>query len=104
MAFEISYHTQLLCQVSAKSVDHHFWPLEHFLRRGHLIPSPPRFNQGSSSERGLVNIPKKGTAYIELATAHNEKSTLCSENIIAQNATNTANKEESTAYDTKCTA
>ena len=33
--------------------------LDHFLRRGHLIPSPLRFNQGSSSERGLVNIPKK---------------------------------------------
>ena len=30
--FEISHHTQLLCQVSAKSVDHNFWPLEHFLR------------------------------------------------------------------------
>ena len=47
---------------------------------------------------------EKGTAYNELATVHNEKSTLCSGNIIAQNATNTAYKEESTAYDTKCTA
>ena len=36
MAFEISHHTQLLCQVSAKSVDHNFWPLEHFLRQWHL--------------------------------------------------------------------
>ena len=32
VAFEIFHHTQLLCQVSAKSVDHNFWPLEHFLR------------------------------------------------------------------------
>ena len=29
MAFEIPHHTQLLCHVSAKSVDHNFWPLEH---------------------------------------------------------------------------
>ena len=29
MAFEIPHHTQLLCQVSAKSADHNFWPLEH---------------------------------------------------------------------------
>ena len=36
MAFEISHYTQLLCQVSAKSVDHNFWPLEHFLRQWHL--------------------------------------------------------------------
>ena len=36
VAFEISYHTQLLCQVSAKSVDHNVWPLEHFLRQWHL--------------------------------------------------------------------
>ena len=28
MAFEVSNHTQLLCQVSAKSVDHNFWPLK----------------------------------------------------------------------------
>ena len=28
MAFGISHHTQLLCQVSAKSVDHNFWPLD----------------------------------------------------------------------------
>ena len=38
VAFEISYHTQLLCQVLAKLVDHHFWPLGHFLRQGHLKP------------------------------------------------------------------
>lgn len=38
MAFKISYHTQLLCQFSAKLVDHYFWPLEHFLRQGHLKP------------------------------------------------------------------
>ena len=31
-----SHYTQLLCQVSAKSVDHNFWPLEHFLRQWHL--------------------------------------------------------------------
>ena len=31
-----SHNTQLLCQVSAKSVDHNFWPLEHFLRQWHL--------------------------------------------------------------------
>ena len=36
MAFEISHHTQPLCQVSSKSVDHNFWPLEHFLRQWHL--------------------------------------------------------------------
>ena len=36
MAVEISYQTQLLCQVSVKSVDHNFWPLEHFLRQCHL--------------------------------------------------------------------
>ena len=36
VAFEISYHTQLLRQVSAESVDHQFWPLEHLLRQGHL--------------------------------------------------------------------
>jgi len=36
VAFEISQHTQLLRQVSAKSVDYHLWPLEHFLRQGHL--------------------------------------------------------------------
>ena len=30
---KISHYTQLLCQVSAKSVDHNFWPLEHFLRQ-----------------------------------------------------------------------
>ena len=33
---EISHHTQLLCQVSAKSVDHNFWPLEHFFGQWHL--------------------------------------------------------------------
>ena len=32
----VSHDTQLLCQVSAKSVDHNFWPLEHFLRKWHL--------------------------------------------------------------------
>ena len=37
-AFEISYHTQLLYQVSAKLVDDHFWPLEHLLRQEHLNP------------------------------------------------------------------
>ena len=37
-AFEISYHTQLLCEVSAKLVDDHFWPLEQLLRQGHLNP------------------------------------------------------------------
>ena len=37
MAFEISHYTELLCQVSAKSVDHNFWTLEHFLRQWHLI-------------------------------------------------------------------
>ena len=36
MAFEISHHIQLLCQVAAKSVAHHFWSLDHFLRQGHL--------------------------------------------------------------------
>ena len=36
MAFEISHYTQLLCQVSAKSVDHNFWPLEQCLRQWHL--------------------------------------------------------------------
>ena len=36
MAFEISNYTQLLCQVSAKSVDPNLWPLEHFLRQWHL--------------------------------------------------------------------
>ena len=36
VAFEISHHTQLLCQVSDKSVDHNFWPLKHFLRQWHL--------------------------------------------------------------------
>ena len=36
VAFEISHYTQLLCQVSAKSVNHNFWPLEHFLRQWHL--------------------------------------------------------------------
>ena len=36
MTFEISHHTELLSQVSAKSVDHKFWPLEHFLRQWHL--------------------------------------------------------------------
>ena len=100
MAFEISYHTQLLCQVSAKSVDHLFWPLEHFLRQGQSSSFQSRVLLRTRSRE----YTEKGTAYIELATAHNEKSTLCSENIIAQNATNTANKEESTAYDTKCTA
>ena len=35
-AFEISYQTQLLRQVSAELVDHKFWPLEHFLRQGHV--------------------------------------------------------------------
>ena len=35
MAFEISHQTQLLYQVSATSVDHNFWPLEHFLRQWH---------------------------------------------------------------------
>ena len=35
VAFKISYYTQLLCQVSAKSVDHNVWPLEHFLRQRH---------------------------------------------------------------------
>ena len=34
--FEVPHHTQLLCQVSAKSVDHNFWPLEHSLRQWHL--------------------------------------------------------------------
>lgn len=37
VASEISYHTQRLCQVSAKSVDHQFLPLGDFLRQGHLI-------------------------------------------------------------------
>ena len=32
----VPHDTQLLCQVSAKSVDHNFWPLEHFLRQWHL--------------------------------------------------------------------
>ena len=35
-AFEISYQTQLLRQVSAELVDHKFWPLEHFLRQRHV--------------------------------------------------------------------
>ena len=37
MAFEISHYTKLLCQVSANSVDHNFWPSEHFLRQWHLV-------------------------------------------------------------------
>ena len=36
MTFEISHHSQLLSQVSAKPVDYNFWPLEHFLRQWHL--------------------------------------------------------------------
>ena len=35
VAFEISYHTYQTF-VSAESVEHHVWPLEHFLRQGHL--------------------------------------------------------------------
>ena len=36
LAFEIPHWTQLLCQVSAKSVDNNVWLLEHFLRQWHL--------------------------------------------------------------------
>ena len=43
LAFEISHGNQLLCQVSAKSVDHKFLPLEHFLRQWHLSPFFNRF-------------------------------------------------------------
>jgi len=31
--WHLKYLITLLCQVSAKSVDHNFWPLEHFLRQ-----------------------------------------------------------------------
>ena len=36
MAFAISHHTHLLCQVSAKSVDHNVWLQENFLRQWHF--------------------------------------------------------------------
>ena len=45
----MSYHTRRLCQVSAKSVNHNFWPLEQFLRQWHLSPlytGPEKFLNG----------------------------------------------------------
>ena len=42
----LKYHTQLL-QVSARSSDHNFWPLEHFLRQWHLNWIHPSPQQGS---------------------------------------------------------
>ena len=70
LAFEIPHWTQLLCQVSAKSVDNNFWPLEHFLRQWHLKEKQMLTRIKEKNKMiGIVQFLKKGTS--------NSASTCC---------------------------
>ena len=39
----MSHHTQILCQVSAKSADNNFWALEDFLKQWHVNLNKTQF-------------------------------------------------------------